>query len=115
MSVKPEKGLLVAVYRRGNRRTYNADQGIPADHDSVLLLVEGGIYTPEQVPDVIPVVIIDRPIYGAYAVPASWVDDELKPLKWPMAGGTYLGCSDSRVAKAIGFYGAIPLHDRHEG
>ena len=32
----------------------------------------------------------------------------------PMAGGTFAETSDSRFGSAVGFYGAVPVHDRYE-
>lgn len=32
----------------------------------------------------------------------------------PMAGGAFVETSDSRFGRAVGFYGAVSLHDRYE-
>jgi hypothetical protein len=32
----------------------------------------------------------------------------------PVMGGNYAATSDSRFAAAVGFYGAVPIHDRYE-
>jgi hypothetical protein len=32
----------------------------------------------------------------------------------PMFGGNYAATSDSRFGEAVGFYGAVPIHDRYE-
>lgn len=38
-----------------------------------------------------------------------------EPGKQYMAGGTFVFTSDSRFRELFPFYGAVPLHDRHEG
>lgn len=32
----------------------------------------------------------------------------------PMMGGCYVATPDTRFFRAVGFYGAVPLHDRYE-
>ena len=49
-----------------------------------------------------------------------WVDSKpthyIQPLttKWVMNGGTYAGTTGCKVVGLLGFYGAMPIHDRIE-
>ena len=121
---RPERGLYVNVYRAGDRAVQNVGggkhEGIDPSVDHVLLLVEGGIYAPK--PEEPVLVIVPRTIMGKhtpYATLADWVANEngnepTQVLVEHSFGGSYIGSSDSRVSNAIGFYGAMPVHDRNE-
>jgi hypothetical protein len=61
-------------------------------------------------------VVAGRPVWSI--VPAPQVDPDAGALAaylsgW-MAGGNY-ATGDSRLSRALGFYGAVAVHDRREG
>lgn len=44
----------------------------------------------------------------------TWVEIDIDGFVGPMFGGNYAGTSDSRFGEAVGFYGAVAIHDRFE-
>lgn len=57
--------------------------------------------------------LVKRRLFGDK--PTLHVEPLDKPEGHVMAGGAFVSTSDSRWSKMIGFYGAVPLHDRVEG
>jgi hypothetical protein len=68
----------------------------------------------EPTEDAPAVRLVKRKIGGKVVVHAEPVEG-LKSgnIGW-MAGGSYVSTSDSRFCRAVGFYGAVSLHDRQE-
>jgi len=64
-------------------------------------------------------ILIDRGRYGKVLYPAHKKDGRWTQLTpsdkvGPMFGGNFAYSSDSRFGDAVGFYGAVPIHDRFE-
>lgn len=118
------RGLGVTVYRNGDGDFTNG--GVTARaNDLILFGIEDGHWKPEEVghkADKLLLVKRDRAHFRGYvyAVPAVVIDGTVveKPLPeghvgW-MAGGNFVGTSDSRFAEGVTALGAIPVHDRSE-
>lgn len=114
-------GLHVQVYRgaRGNDCTMG---GISSQASELCLVNVSGPFEPSEST---PAAMLGtgRMFGGLRIVPAvkndagEWVEDS----RWLMMGGNYAATSDSRFSEAcerlLGhtFYGAVAIHDRHEG
>jgi hypothetical protein len=57
--------------------------------------------------------LVERWIGGRAVVHAEPIERP-EGMLGPMAGGTFIDTSDSRFSAAVGFYGAVSLHDRWE-
>jgi len=99
-------GLMVRVYR-DNGGDFTGG-GISARHDRLVVVNVPGPFEPA---DDMPAVRLERRgTGGAYLTPVDMPDDMLGP----MHGGNFAACADSRFTRAVGFYGAVPIHDRFE-
>lgn len=113
-------GLIVSVYR-------NAEKGMQADFTAGGLSSRYGALTVVNVdgpfdptPERPAVALVDGPLGTKRLVPVLGSDEEgwqmVQPQGHvgPMMGGNYAGTSDSRWGRAVGFYGAVAIHDRYE-
>lgn len=117
------RGLMLWVYRSGDRAAYNAwptnSRGIAPSVDRVVLIDEDApkIFSPAL--DMPAVKIVRRNLWGRpawYVVPLDFEPGE------GMDGGTYVGSSDSRwydLCSAVGYPSPsgsvlLPVHDRIE-
>jgi len=101
--------LCVHVYRSSLGDCTNG--GVTATADTVY--VAGSAKVPlEGYSDHAPDLVLTRNGFGnVIAVP------QLAPREGfigPMDGGNYVATSDSRWSRAVGMYGAVPVHDRYE-
>jgi hypothetical protein len=101
------KGLRADIYRYNNQDFSN--HGISSRCHQVTIVGPG-------IPEVFEATD-EAPAVELYHIGNSV---NLRPLDkpsgavGPMMGGCYVGSSDSRFGDAIGFYGAVALHDRFE-
>ena len=109
-------GLTVSVYRAGRGDFTNG--GISAKHDDLTVVNVVGPFAPT--PSRPPVLLVDGARGTKRVVPAYqdsdgawWMVAETE-LVGPMMGGNYASSSDSRWTSAVGFYGAVAIHDRYE-
>jgi len=119
------RGLSVSVYRN-TEFSDCTNGGVTSREDSLILFgIEDGCWKPEEVAHKDgKLLLVKRDkvhLRGyLYAVPAVVIDGKVvaKPLPdgwvgW-MAGGNYVGTSDSRFSESVTSLGAIPVHDRAE-
>jgi hypothetical protein len=101
--------LRVYVYRSSLGDCTNG--GVTATAEQ--LVVAGSAEVPmEGYLDLIPDIVLTHNALGnVIAVPAYAPADA---GVGPMDGGNYVSTSDSRWSRAVGIYGAIPVHDRYE-
>ena len=106
-------GLLVDVYRRaGGGDCTNG--GISSRYDSLCVVNVDGPFEPSERACA---VMLCKGAYGsknikpAKLVDGVWVVDTDKAY---MAGGNFADACDSRFSAAVGFYGAVSIHDRTE-
>lgn len=109
------KGLLARIYRTtwdctndGLSRRDGADEVVVFGSDDVPM--DGYIARGEYA---YPEVTLERGAYGTIKCVALRT-----PMQeggcGPMMGGNFVYTCDSRFQAAVGFYGAVPLHDRYE-
>lgn len=123
-------GLTLDVYRPANGSDCTCN-GITSTHARVTLVgtidAIDGRFSPSpesarvfEPTDTAPPVALRSRGSTTHLVPVD-AHGHLLDGRWYMAGGNYANCSDSRVADyfhQLGlerFYGAISVHDRHEG
>ena len=106
-------GLLVDVYRSAGSDCTNG--GISSRYDSLCVMNVDGPFEPSE--RACAVMLVNgsygsKHIRPAKLVAGEWVADR---DKWYMAGGNFAATSDSRFSEfsdAVGFYGAVAIHDR---
>ena len=105
-------GLIVNVFRANRADCTNG--GISSKFDSLCIVNIDGPFEPSERN---PAAILVNGSYGskhirpAKLVAGEWIADR---DKWYMAGGNFAATSDSRFSDAVGFYGAVSIHDRTE-
>lgn len=123
-------GLNVEVYKSVRRGLFDGMDctmgGISSKAETLCLVNVSGPFEPkEEWPAMVPAaMLVKGNVPGAlHIVPAvkndagEWVPDS----RWFMMGGNYAATSDSRFSDACekmlghAFYGAVAIHDRHEG
>jgi hypothetical protein len=109
----PLKGITALVYRDGLGIDFS-NRGISATATEVTVVGPGidPIVAPAQERPAVRIIKregLSGPVYHAEPLPT-----EDLPAPWYMFGGTFIFSSDSRFREAVGFYGAVPLHDRRE-
>lgn len=109
------KGMTVYIYKNPSF-VVCSNGGISEKCNEVTLIGDGIPEMYEPTPDK-PAVRLERGAYNSIkAVPV----DRPANSAGPMAGGAFIGCSDSRFSAAVkkllgyDFYGAVSLHDRFE-
>lgn len=108
MSDQPVKGLRVDILRSSLPDCSNG--GISGRCQYVTLIDVPGPSEPGE--DAPACRLVRRNIGGKVVVSA--VPVETPGGVGPMMGGCYIATSDSRFREAVGFYGAVALHDRWE-
>ena len=110
-------GLMVSVYRDSGM--YDCTNGgITANHKRLTVVNVPGPFKPTA--DRPAALLVKGPLGDPTVVPAvqdatgEWVPEKRPGIVGPMAGGNYVATSDSRWRQAVGFYGAVPVHDRFE-
>lgn len=104
------KGLRAEIYRSNYRCDLNLLDKV--QYVTVIGLgKDAEIFEPT--PDAPAVKIVRRKMGREEVVHLEPVDQP-KGLVGPMAGGSFVSTSDGRFGRAIGFYGAVALHDRFE-
>lgn len=117
-------GLIVDVYRSARRDNIDCTNGgISSKHVELTLVNVSGPFDPNE--DRPAAMLVKGNVPGhVRIVPAKLVNGEyVEDTRWWMMGGNYASTSDSRlgeaIAKLIGtqyrFFGAVAVHDRHEG
>jgi hypothetical protein len=107
-----DRGLMVWVY--SSHGDFTNDGVTAGKQNAVLFDVKDGNIS-QAFADRLgyPKLRLSRNAFGdLIAVPLEAPDDGRSI--GPMMGGNYIASSDSRFTKAIGFYGAVPVHDRYE-
>lgn len=97
-------GLRVDIYRDRYDSTLNAFHG----YDTVTVTNIPGPFEPTD--DAPAAVLTRNPLNAPIITPR----DLPVNMAGPMFGGTYAASSDSRFGRAVGIYGALPVHDRFE-
>lgn len=112
-------GLIASVY---SSSFYRADRGISSYAKDVVVVNIPGPFEPTSSAPAVLLLPGNGPGY-VRAVPAEQDDSGTwRPVRegvGPMAGGSYIGTSDSRWSEALRKMGAtpgvaVPLHDRFE-
>jgi hypothetical protein len=109
-------GLIVGVYR--NPLGDFTGSGISGRHLKLTVVNVDGPFDPT--PDAPAVALLDGPLGTKRIVPVLGDNDEgwqmVEPDGYcgPMMGGNYAATSDGRWSRAVGFYGAVAIHDRYE-
>ena len=109
-------GLIVEVFR--NPLGDCTGGGISGRDSSLTVVNIDGPFHPT--PERPAVALVDGPFKTKHIVPVLGDDDEgwrmASPAGFvgPMMGGNYAASSDSRFSRAVGFYGAVAIHDRYE-
>lgn len=101
--------LFANIYQAADGRR-DALSVLPADAVEVLVMNVPGPFHGH--PSAARVIIEDGPLGSKRAVP---VDADGNKIAGVMFGGRYIASSDGRFQNAVGFYGAVALHDRFEG
>lgn len=109
----PQKGIIALIYRDALGIDFS-NRGISSTVTEVTVVGPGIDPICEPTDERPAVRIVKREnasgaIYHAEPLPS----DEL-PAPWYMFGGTFIFSSDTRFRNSVGFYGAVPLHDRRE-
>lgn len=105
-------GLIVSVYRSAGGDCTNG--GISSRYNYLCVVNVDGPFEPSERACA---VMLCKGAYGtknikpAKLVDGVWVVDADKAY---MAGGNFAADSDSRFTAAVGFYGAVSIHDRTE-
>lgn len=109
-SGKPLRGLRAHIYRNGMGDASN--RGISSRVDTVIVVGQGvdEVFTATEKE---PAVEVDTVTFDGKTT--YHLRPYGEPGKHYMAGGTFVFTSDSRFRELFPFYGAVPLHDRHEG
>jgi hypothetical protein len=112
-------GLSVNVFRSGPTDFTNG--GISARADRLVVV---NIPGPSEPGDGVPaVMLVDGPLHTKRLVPAvrvgetGWMEgdpDGPTGRVGQMFGGNYASTGDGRWSAAVGFYGAVAIHDRYE-
>jgi hypothetical protein len=100
-------GMIVYVYRDADGSDCTAG-GISSKFNKLTIINVDGPFDPT--PDAPAVVLENGPLNSMRIVPVFKPEGAVGP----MFGGNYAASSDSRVRDAIGFYGAVAIHDRFE-
>lgn len=110
---KGPSGIRASIYKDSGRDYSNG--GVSSFTDEVtVILPEGGPFEPTEAAPAVE--FVRRTIGGRaahYFRPVEGPEGHER-MVGPMAGGTYLGSSDSRFSDLTGMYGAVPFHDRYE-
>jgi len=109
-------GLIVGVFK--NPYGDCTSGGISSRYKELTVVnIDGPFHPAENRP---PVALVDGPLGTKRIVPVLGNEDEgyqqVAPEGFvgPMMGGNYAATSDSRFGQAVGFYGAVAIHDRLE-
>lgn len=97
-------GLLVSVYRSPGLDCTNG--GVSSTADTLCIVNIDGPFEPS---DTHPAARLIRSGGIARIIP-----EQPGEGVGPMFGGHFAATSDSRFSRAVGFYGAVPIHDRWE-
>lgn len=103
-------GLIASIFRDRNSDCSNG--GISSRHDRVTIVNVEGPFDPT--PNAPAVKLVVRGIGGERVVHFEPVEPVAEGNVGYMAGGAFVASSDSRFRRAVGFYGAVSLHDRQE-
>lgn len=98
-------GLHVSIYRSNYDSAMNAFYG----KDSICVINIDGPFKPTE--DSPAAILVDGPRGTKHIKPADDYSDEDGVQ---MSGGTFANAPDSRFSEAVGFYGAVSIHDRRE-
>lgn len=110
MEATAKTGLRAYIYRNG---ADCSNGGISGRCDAVTI-IDDEIDAPFAPSDEAPAVRFERRKFGNRAANCFVPVDQPEGRVGPMFGGCYVGSSDSRFARLVGVYGAVPLHDRFE-
>jgi hypothetical protein len=108
-------GLIVKVYRSKHDAT---NGGLSSKYDDICIVNIDGPFKPSE--DAAAFVLLEGPLGDPTLYPVLEVGDgayqQAKPQGFvgPMFGGNYAASSDGRFRDAVGFYGAVPIHDRFD-
>lgn len=98
-------GIIASIYRSDYDSAMNAFYG---KSSITIINIDGPFEPTDERPAAI---LVDGPRGTKHIKPA---DDYSDKDGVQMAGGTFANTSDSRFSEAVGFYGAVSIHDRRE-
>lgn len=109
--------LAVYVYRQANSRTdgpasvtvVNVEGPFEPTDDAPPFLLDTRNPTPASIREYARLVPAEMD-----AELGTWRAKRVPGAAGPMFGGSYAGATDGRFRKALGFYGAVAIHDRYE-
>lgn len=111
-------GLRVSVYRDASGAD-TTNGGISSEVERLTVVNVEGPFEPNA--DAPPVMLVKAGRNGDYPVlfraerrDGDWIVRTRSSVVGPMFGGNYAASSDSRFSRAVGHYGAVPIHDRFE-
>jgi hypothetical protein len=112
-------GLSVDIFK--HKAWSHSNGGVSAFFDEAVIFgdsIEGNISEDDAIKRGVPLLRLIRGP-GGNPIATVWLDpdgDTVRGTVGPMFGGTFVGTSDSRFARATGQRGTsvIPLHDRYE-
>lgn len=93
-------GMIVHVFRDDYRSDINVFKGV----DRLTVVNVDGPFSPT--PDAPAAFLRPGPLNTKHVIPVE------AGSGWFAFGGSYAATSDSRWADAVGFYGAVAIHDR---
>ena len=102
-------GMLVSVLRT---RSDCTNGGLSAKYDRIVIVNGEGPFEPDEKTPAFK--LVHRNIGGRNVVHAEPVEPAASGNIGWLAGGNFCATSDSRFDEAIGFYGAVSIHDRQE-
>ena len=110
-------GLSVDIFK--HKASSYSNGGVSEFFDEAVIFgdnIDGPISEDDAIKRGVPLLnLVTGP--GGYWIATVWIDPDGEFVKGagPMFGGTFIGSSDSRFARATGRRGSvIPFHDRYE-
>ncbi len=108
-------GVRVDVLRSSRYEDWT-NGGVSAHHDRLTVVNVTGPFEPNY--DAPAVALVDGPRGSKHLAPVifdgtHWQEVRPQGHVGPMHGGNY-ATGDSRLSDALGFYGAVAIHDRFE-
>lgn len=108
------KGITALIYRDALGADFS-NQGISSRVMEVTVIGEGIDPVVEATEERPAVRLVQKEsLHRETVIHAEPLTPEDEPAPWYMFGGTFIFSRDSRFRRAVGQYGAIPLHDRRE-
>jgi hypothetical protein len=108
------KGITVGIFENKRIRKDSSNGGISSRCNQVTVVGIPRAELWEPTEDAPAVKLVKRTFGKKTVVHAEPIEPPPAGSVGWMSGGTFIACCDSRFGEAIGFYGAVSLHDRCE-